>query len=701
VILIKLENDFYLVQLDDQTGAVTGLLDKAARIELIAEPRLAETFRLLLPLEDLEAHYLLGTEQAPPEIDRTISGVILRWEGPLTSACGSFSLAVTGFIDFVGPAVQFRIVVENQTRHRLAEVWHAALGGIIGLGEREDTKVLIPEWGRARYDNLFQNFPESMGIGGGGGLRFPEYYAEYPRSLSMPWLDIYNERIGRGLYYACHDELPRVTALRLEMHPGLARKRASGNWPTRLEIAAQQDTYPPGVVMNWVHLPYTAPGGCFSGPTVVLCGHAGDWHAAAGIYREWFAAHFPLPRPQTRWLRGQQAVQDAMFLLPEGNIMLTFRQIPQWAREAAACGVKTVMISGWNVGGHDNQYPTYSPDPRLGTWDDLAQAIAECHHMDIRVLFFANIQSVDTSTDWYRQDLHRYRVMSAKDAAGTAGWGMGTLGARMGYTCPPCGNCDPAFDAYRRIIVDQMRKLAEIGADGIHFDKVGGGGMDFNPALTRGPDQAHPGGILQCLEQTLEACRALRPDFGLSVESHWDRLLSYCDAWWLWHDEDHVPAMKFTFPEFFPTFTVAQPWDYVNVNRAIQYGYQLLVGPVRYSASLADPQYGLLSAYIRESLRIREELKDTILFGEFLDDRETRVTVAEHLTFKTHRNPATGRRACVLVSHGPTPLRTSVAFDGNDAGQAEIQQPFAKAQAYTLSSAMEIPPERFLIVVEQ
>lgn len=486
-----------------------------------------------------------------------------------------------------------------------------------------------------------------------------------------------------------------------EMHPGMARNRLGGNWPSDEEIAAMADEYPAGVVMHWVHMPFTEPGGEFRGPPVVLRCHEGDWHVGAKHYRAWFLSQFPIRKAQDSWLRQQQAVQDTIFRLPEGNLNLTFKQIPQWAKDAVDYGVKAVLISGWDVGGQDNQYPVYEPDPRLGTWDDLARGIAACHELGARVFFFANIQSVDTSTEWYRRELHDYRIMTRTGGSRTERWGMGTLGARMGYTSPPCGWCDPGFLAYRKIIVDQMLKLAEIGADGIHFDKVGGGSLDFNPRLEAAPDQAHPGGIIQCLQETLQACRRIRPDFCLGVESHWDRLLSCCDAWWLWFDDDHLAVMKYAFPEFLPTFTVAQPWDYANVNRAIQYGYQILVGPVRYSASMADEQSRPVSTYIRELIRIREQLKDTIFFGEFLDKLEVAVKATEHLQFSVHRNPKTGKRACILVNHGAAPLETGVAFDGNHNGRASVYQPFANVRVQALPAELSIPSERLAIVMEE
>jgi hypothetical protein len=360
------------------------------------------------------------------------------------------------------------------------------------------------------------------------------------------------------------------------------------------------------------------------------------------------------------------------------------------------------MISGWNVGGHDSQYPNYTPDPRLGTWEDLAAGVQACHAMGVRVLFFVNIQPVDLATDWYRQELHRYRCRNYWGQTGSGGFGMGTLGARMGLTCRPLANCNPAFPEFRRLLVEQMRRLVEIGADGLHIDKLGSGWFDFNPDVAGGPDEAYCRGLLQCLEEIFAAGRALNPEFCLSVESYWDRTLPYAEAWWNWHDRlDHVAVLKYTFPEYLPTFAAVQPWDYNNVNNAIRYGYQLLVGPVRYSRSMQDEQSRELSRYIAEVIRLREELKETIFLGEFLDTLEGCVQAGENVRYNTHRHPRTGQRACVLVNLGETPADATVAFAGNPEGQARLYQPFQPVAGKPLPVRVTLPGERLAIVVEE
>jgi hypothetical protein len=193
----------------------------------------------------------------------------------------------------------------------------------------------------------------------------------------------------------------------------------------------------------------------------------------------------------------------------------------------------------------------------------------------------------------------------------------------------------------------------------------------------------------------------VRPDFALGVESTWERLLPYCDAWWLWHDMlDHVPAMKYAFPEILPTFPVVQPWDYNNVNNAIRYGYQLLLGPIRYSTSMADEQMRPIASYIAELLSIRDELKETIFLGDFLDVLEASIEPSPGLKYNVHRHPGTGKRACVVVNQGLAPLETRVAFEGGG-GPVRVYRPFESARAARSPVALTVPGERLAIVVEE
>jgi len=627
---------------------------------------------------------------------------VLQWDGPLENSKGNFDICVRQFIDLLGEVVTFRIEVENHTAYRLAEVWHGFLGGLTGMGDRADTQTIIPLKGWANSTSLFQQFPETMGVGAFGGMRFPEFYYRYPSPLSMPWMTMYNPELNRGAYFGCHDTTARALVLRGELHPGMARNRQGTNWPSPQESAELADRYPVGLVLHWANLPYIEPGQTFHGPCVTLCCYEGDWHKASKLYRTWFTSNFPVRASRHNWLRAQQAVQVSMLLLPEDNLIFTFKDIEQWARDALDYGVKAVLISGWNVGGHDRGYPDYTPDSRLGTWRELADAIRACHRMGVKIYFFANIQPVDITPGKQDRNWSAYQTTNARGQGKVMGWGMGTLSARMGDSSTPLAYCNPSIPEFRRILVHQMRKLAEIGADGVHLDKVWPStAMDFNPNLDGSPDRTIMEGLLDCLQEIIDACREVNPQFCLGVESSWDRTLQYVDGWWNWHDMvDHTAVMKYTFPEYMPTFTVVQPWDYNTVNASIRYGYQLLIGPIRFSSSMNDEQMRPLSQYISEVLRIRDAVRETIFFGTFLDNLQVLVETDPCVKYSTFCRPDTGQRACVLVNTDTKPHKASLRFDPSVSTKARVYQPFTDVESAELPITRMIPAERLMIVIE-
>ncbi len=700
---VELENGFYRVEVDLKNGTIVGLRDKIGSIDLITEPRLADNFRLLIPLPDLEANYVLGREQQLTSHEKGPDSLDLTWQGPLKSSKGDFDVSVSMKIRLTGPSLEFSLSVENRTQHQVAEVWYPILGGFTGIGGRQDSHEMIPWVGESSRTDLFRQF-EGRSPGGGLGIPYVETFWAYPNPMPMPWISLYNSTLNRAMYFACHDTICRYKVVRFELHPGIGSRRYGGNWPRREELDSNT---PLGLKLHWAHFPYTKSRETFAGPPVVVQFHSGDWHDSALIYRQWFKSQFTILEPSSNWMRQKLAFVDTMFLLPEGNVIVRFKDIPRWAKGAADYGVTSVLISGWNLGGHDGNYPYYDPDPRLGTWDELAEGVGECHKMGMKVFFFSNIQPVRVDTEWFRSELNRY---TSRDKWGVNyavnGWGMGTLGARLGYTRPPLlGDCS-AIPDFRKIIVAKMKKLAEIGADGLHIDKFSPDpGLDFNPLSTLSPDQATSVGRLLALEEILQACRAINPEFAISTESAWDRALTYSNVAWAWHDNssDHVPVFKYTFPEWFPGLVVPQPFDFTPVNNAVRYGYQIFMGPANYIAadSMAYPPMRRLSEYVREILRMLESLKDTISFGEFLDTQFVEFEGPSEMRYSMFRNPRTGKRACVVVNLGERSQEASiVAFNGNAKGEVIVHQPFSDLRRGSFPIKVVVPSERLAILTE-
>lgn len=709
---IHLENAYYAISIEPLHGVIVSLRDKVGGYDLITEPRLAGNFKLLLPLPGYECNYLDGCEQPLSSCEQQADGVTLHWDGPLRNDKGEFDLPVTLRIALVGEAVHFDCEVRNGAEYKLTEVWYPVLGGMRGIGPAEgqrDTRVLVPTSNTAWVQPLFSDFGntrgETLGVTGA------EHSFNYPGGMGMPWVSLYHPELERAIYFAALEETPRVKLIRFNLDPGIAETRAGGNWPRLDEVG----DLPLGVTMNWMHVPFTKPGETFSGATIVLQGHAGGWQEAAKLYRKWFDAHFPVIKPNSTWVRRETAFADLMFLLPEDNINLTFAHIADYARGAKERGLGHVMISGWHIGGHDRGYPYYEVDPRLGTWEELEAGVRACHEMGVKVSFFGNCQPVDMSTEWFKRELYKYQI---QDPYGQPMfivnyWGMGTLSARSRFiTARSLCEMNPAHPEVRALLIRQFKKLAEIGADGLHLDKFFNTPMDFNPRLTwTTPDRAHHEGILQFAGELMSMCKAINPEFTLSYEGGWDRLFTYSDTSW-WGPTDD--ALKAAFPQRTLTGRVAQPYDYASVNGCALGGCHLLVGPGNYTRMFDYPPMQGLLDYIAEITRIRHELLDIVSLGEILDAnkgiyqcRRPLLHIAGPLAessfarWTVFRDPNTGRRAVVIGNMGAEPLEVTGVRFADKSGQAcRLYQAFSEAKEITTPASLTIPAERVVFIVE-
>ena len=195
---------------------------------------------------------------------------------------------------FVKQALEIQLSLTNRTPNDVAEVWYPVLGGITGVGNRKDTEETIPNAGWSTGTRSFQRFP-SLG-GGAYGIPWAEAYWSYPLRMTMPWFDLSNRTINRGVYIGVHDTVSRYKVLRFELHPGVANREGE-NWPAPEELDPNE---PVGLLSHWTLFPYVRSGEHFEGPPVSIQFHDGDWHSAARIYRDWFTSHFRLADPRKR-----------------------------------------------------------------------------------------------------------------------------------------------------------------------------------------------------------------------------------------------------------------------------------------------------------------------------------------------------------------------------------------------------------------
>jgi hypothetical protein len=196
-----------------------------------------------------------------------------------------------------------------------------------------------------------------------------------------------------------------------------------------------------------------------------------------------------------------------------------------------------------------------------------------------------------------------------------------------------------------------MRKLAELGVDGIHFQDFFARPLDFNPTVGRTPDRASWEGGLECLRDILQTCRAVQPEFALSTDSVWDcplGLSQVCSA-----EGRDRSVLRASFPFWQATYTLTDDSAFNAINNSVRNRARLRVAPAD-GQPLGGSATAAITNYLRVVLAAREVLSHTLLEGEVVATNAALVESAAK--WSVFRNPKTGLRTVVLMNARAEPL---------------------------------------------
>ena len=570
----------------------------------------------------------------------------------------------------VGNELQFGLHLDNGTDGKVKEAWYPLIGGLSKFGCA----------GKACRRSALGSNLQSVDEEDRAAFRLSDF--RLPRA-SEHVVYLHPKRGGQ-----------EVALLRLPRPRLLATKSTTSR--------STPKTNAKDVFACIQHLPFTPPGKSFDGSTVVLRVVDGDWHAAGRVYRAWFEKTFGICKPSECWMRRQSFFQFTMFELPEGTINYRFKDIPQWAKDAKDHGVNSVQISGWHLGGHDNGYPYYVVDPRLGTWQELEDGIKACHKMGLKVYFFVNYQPGDDRLRLVQERAHQVPRMAEPGRRRHLEYGVAD-GNSLGKDGPP----EDAWSGPTRLSRSIARSswtsspsLAQIGADGVHVDKMFPAAIDYNPNLPMSPDTGPWEGAILLTKEVFAACRKYNPDWAMSFECNWDRLLQFTGATW-WVGNQRIT--RAVFPENAEMLLIAMPYDYLGVNNAVREGHTVMLGPMNFCRSVGWKPWQGLANYIKEVKRIQDSLTDTVYLGEVLGQEGVRIAdgPAAGVAYNVFRNISTGKRVCILTNAAmQSKKQTITAFEASPSGEARIHTPFQPAKVVKLPAEIEIPAERIVFVEE-
>lgn len=683
------------VEIEPEYGRIVAVSSGKHGHQLIQEPSLAENFRLLVPLPELRGHYVRGADQRLSAATRAGDAeLVLQWT-QLRSAQGTFDITVETRVRVDGDGdVHFQTHVDNASGHPVEEVHNVVLGGLnVPAEQRREWRIhFAGHVGQGREWTFFDEFPGSY-----LGPELPVWIGGYLGDLSLPWIDLYHSSGGYGVYFGNHDEHSRQSYLFTELNPCTTYRGGPSEsaqfWPDR---SLTGDT-PVGLAMSWANVPFVETGADWQGPDVVLHFHDGDWWRAARYFRSWYDSVVPMP-PARSWLADEDAWQSTIISYPDDTIGYRFDQIPELARAAADVGVKVLQLDGWDVGGIDRDYPTYQPDLRLGSWQDLAEAIVECHRLGVRVLLFANLQWINIETDWYRDELSRYACRDPYgNIRGGMGWQYRTILGLKNQTIHRMVQANCSRPEFQEVILHELQNVVALGADGTQLDKVGVAfDFDYSPDNPMPRDVAGQQGLLSTLDRFVERARSVNPDFAVASEVHWDRVMPAIDASYSrFFSTDHLPTFAATFPEYRQSCCVTGRWDFGLVNNCLRFGHIInLEGDCLHGSARSMPE---LTPYVREALALRRRLRHRIWDSRLVDPADLAAGLPDRVYLSLHESLADGTRTAVL-NHFERSPRQATLDPGDRETRAVIHRPFSEPEPVDLPATVTIPPDQVVVV---
>lgn len=182
-----------------------------------------------------------------------------------------------------------------------------------------------------------------------------------------------------------------------------------------------------------------------------------------------------------------------------------------------------VELHGWGLGGHDNLYPEYDPDPAMGGREALVAGIRRLQEMGLHVSVYSNGQlQQHGGTAWYEGEGRKCPVAKRDGTPLTEYWEK--FRDHPGVTFDVC--C-PSFPPWRARMLGICRAAKALGVQGFFYDQIG---KQWPSACFASGHGHRPGEFVYTRDREtmlLDVIRAMReedPDFVLWSESFNDTI---------------------------------------------------------------------------------------------------------------------------------------------------------------------------------
>lgn len=649
-----LENDEIKLDIDDKTGAIAGLLNKKTDWQVIRQPKLAMGIRLLVPIENYRNNRILSESQQLTSFQKTNeSEAILKWEQVFGDKSGKLDISVELKIIINARVVTFDLSIDNKSSYIVEEAWCPCLGGLREpMGEPILQSMSMHMWAGANFTPIGDHFPQQCGY---WGVDHPTVIKTFPEyNNQTPFVILANGQ--QGIYLGMHDEEMNIVNFVHELKPGYTACK-NNIVPKTDEV----DGKPAGFLVSAARMPFIEPGEKMCLAPMVLYLFEGTWHDGVKPYWEWRRQWFN-QRPQPAWVNEVDCWMTLHIHSPEGCSRYRYTELPEIMREAKSKGVQVLQLIGWARDGQDGAEPYQDIDSRLGTHEELKQAILEIEAMGIRVMLMCKFKWADQAIEEFQSEILPYTL---KDMYGNYvqfnGYAYQTIAQQLNGGSRRCGaGLCHHNEGYRKLALREFNKILDLGSSGILYDELSTNMLlcfDENHGHRKG--DCHYKGSLKLAEEFYLAAQERNTEFVMGGEGTNDPMtqfypINYVRTWenaWF-GDGEHTPAWKYLNPDMKIAACLIGWDDREIVHQCLTYGYIINYEPYNFKGRISD--FPTTVAYGQKGQVLRRRLWEYIWNGKFTHTMGTTVnteTTGEHdYIYSVFENKQNGKKAVVLAN---------------------------------------------------
>ena len=620
---MELTNGRLGIVIDDRSGSLTRIEDRANGLLHLAQTEDARLFRVVAPSgiwssrhADSHACGVTNVRQQGRHVEMTFDRLAARGEPTGISA------EVTVDLPPDSDEARFTIAVRNEGPDTVNEVRFPWVGGWQGHGGR--LRDMMTLGAASEFDP--HGFPHSRGK---TYVRVHQRWSvPYPTELYAPWVDL--SVPGGGISYVNYMTRPRNGFVCCENMAG----------------------YEPGLSLgfSWLFPVLIRPGETWTSDPIGISVHGGDWHATADRYREWMETWFR-PAPGRRAHRASIGYQNVFLRGFDGTPIRRLDTVPDIARTGRRYGVDSLVLWDFIMLGNYSKHADldlldYTPDER----ETLARGIRQARSDGSHVGALINFRLTNPMSTLYETTSHHETIRSFDGSIRTESYcgsdGHGLMWTR--HLGPISYVLSPFAPTFRERVLRQTREYLELGFNTMFFDQP----FETRPDYGRVDAGCRPEDTYAALVDLVAEARAILqendPD-ALMIGEYCEAFASqHVDLWMAWYRQvDPARRAAYALPQTMHSWVVdSSPGE---ASHAFAMGMHLCLCTHGIEGTLADEP--AFAEHVAALAALRQRTAGRTVMARFVDTRGLEVSASDGLAAYAFDGP---EGPCVVAaSTGP------------------------------------------------